>query len=76
MVAVDEFREYVVVCGKSHVSVNSMHKFTLEEAESVRSNMENKLRDKLDSIPEGDIKSRQHLEWRLATLEIKKVVFN
>jgi ferritin len=72
----DEFRHYIVICGKSHISINEMYKFTLQEAETVRSNMENQIREKLEATPEKDFKTVQYLEWRLATLRIEEIVLN
>jgi hypothetical protein len=72
----EDFRKYVVMCGKSHISFNDVHVFTLEEAEAVRANMEAKLRDKLENTSERDFKSREQIEWRLATLRIEERTLN
>lgn len=72
----DEFRLYVVICGKSHISVNDMHKFTLEEAEQVRKNYEAKLLQRLEETDEKDFKAVEQIEWRLATLRIEEIVLN
>ena len=72
----DEFRKYIVVCGKAHVSVNDMYRYTKEEADVIRTNMENKLMDKLETLEKGDNESRKTIEWKLATLEVKEIVIN
>jgi hypothetical protein len=74
--AMDEFRNYVVLCGKSHISINDIHRFTIEEAEMVRSNLEKKLKAKLESLPESEEKEIAVIEWKLATLEVKEINLN
>jgi hypothetical protein len=74
--SMEEFRIYVVLCGKSHISVNDVHKFTLEEATQVRNNMEAKILEKIEATDERDLKSIGMLEWRLATLRIEEIVLN
>jgi len=71
----DEYREWIVICGNSHVNYNNLYKFTFEEAEVVRKNMENKLLSKLDNMSEDDIK-RSEIEWKLETLRTEKLVYN
>jgi len=74
--SMDEFRNYLVICGRTYILVNDMHVFTLQEAETVRKNYEAKLLEKLEQTDEKDIKAVQQIEWRLATLRIEERVLN
>jgi len=74
--AMDEFRNYIVLCGRSHISIHDIHKFTIEEAEVVRSNIEKKLKSKLENLPKTEEEEIAVTEWKLATLEIKELVEN
>jgi len=71
----DEFRIFVVLCGKSHISINDMHRFTIDEAEALKDSLEKKLKDKLSSSFITD-EEKAVIEWKLATLEIKELVEN
>jgi thiamine kinase-like enzyme len=75
-------RKYVVVCGHGHVSVSETHKFTAEEAEAVRKNMEDKLNLKLEQLGDEELDTkevrveRERLEWKISTLRVEKLVLN
>jgi len=72
----DEFRTYVVMCGKAHISVNDMYRFTYEEANVVKKNLESRLKEKLSGLDEDDKKTRDEVEWKLSTLRVKELVLN
>lgn len=73
--SVDAIREYIVICGRAHIVVNNMHKFTIAEAQTLKSNMEKSLKDKMNVLGDAP-RAKKQLEWKLATLRVEKVILN